>query len=266
MPSTLTLDIQEAVATLTLTGATMPPSFFPELRESFRGIAKDSRVRAVVVRSSAKGFSYGLDLPAAFKEMGAHFAGGGANERSELLAIIADWQDCMSSVVRCAVPVIAAVHGPCLGGGVDLITCADVRLASQDALFSVRETRIAIVADLGTLQRLPALVGQGHARELALTGCDIDANRAAEIGLVNHVHNDREAVHQAAQAMAKSIADNPPLTVRGVKNVLDFGRDHGGQAGLQYVGAWNAAFLASEDLGEAMQAFMAKRPPDFKGK
>lgn len=266
MPNTLTLDIHDAVATLTLTRPTMPPAFFSELRESFRDIAKEPSVRAVVVRSSAKGFSYGLDLPEAFKELGAHFAGGGAKERSELLAIIADWQDCMSSVVRCTVPVIAAVHGPCLGGGIDLITCADIRLASEDAIFSVRETRIAIVADLGTLQRLPNVIGQGHARELALTGCDIDATRAAVIGLVNHVHSDREVLHQAAQAMAKSIAGNAPLTVRGVKNVLDFGRDHGGQAGLQYVGAWNAAFLASEDLGEAMQAFMAKRPPDFKGK
>ncbi len=266
MTSTLQLEIRDHVATVTMTKATMPPAFFREIREVFRQIAADSTVRVALIESSAKSFSYGLDLPAAFQEMGAHFAGGGAAQRMELLAIIADLQDCMQTLVRCPVPVICAVQGHCLGGGIDLITCADIRLASADASFSVRETRIAIVADLGTLQRLPTLVGEGHARELALTGCDIDAERAASIGLVNRVLPDRDSLHEAALSMAKAIADNPPLTVRGVKKTMDFTRDHGAQAGLAYVGAWNAAFLASEDLAEAMQSFTTKRAPNFKGK
>ncbi len=266
MASTLSVEFTDHVATISITSKTMPPAFFPEIRDAFTEIASKPDIRAVVVRSTAKGFSYGLDLPATFKEHAKLFTGGGATERTALLALIRDWQDCMESVVRCPVPVIAAIHGPCIGGGIDLISACDIRLASEDALFSVRETRIAIVADLGTLQRLPNIVGQGHARELAMTGADIGAQRAAAIGLVNHVHATTEALHKAADEMAKTIAANPPLTVRGVKDVLDFGRDHGAKAGLSYVSAWNSAFLASEDLGEAMASFMAKRPPEFKGK
>ncbi len=266
MPSTLSLEFSDHIATLNLVSPTMPPNFFGELRQAFREIAENPETRVVVIRSTAKGFSYGLDLPATFAQHASLFSGGGATERTALLALIRDWQDCMESVVRCPLPVIAAVHGPCIGGGIDLISACDIRLASGDAMFSVRETRIAIVADLGTLQRLPAIVGQGHARELALTGCDIDAERAASIGLVNHVYDDATAVHAAAATMATAIANNPPLTVRGVKDVLNFGRDHGATAGLSYVGAWNSAFLASEDLGEAMSAFMAKRVPEFQGK
>ncbi len=266
MASTLSVDFADHIATVDISSRTMPPAFFPELREAFQEISRQPDTRAVVLKSSAKGFSYGLDLPATFKEHAHIFSGGGASERTALLALIRDWQDCMESVVRCPIPVIAAIHGPCIGGGIDLITACDIRIASEDALFSVRETRIAIVADLGTLQRLPGIVGQGHARELAFTAADISAQRAAEIGLVTHVHPSVEALHEAAHAMAKTIAANPPLTVRGVKDVLDFGRDHGSKAGLSYVGAWNSAFLASEDLGEAMASFMAKREPEFKGK
>ncbi len=266
MATTLNLEVNDHVATITISSTTMPPAFFQELRGAFQEIRGNSGVRAVVIRSTAKAFTYGLDLPATFREHGTLFAGGGATERMGLHALIDDLQDCLSSVSRCPVPVIAAIHGHCIGGGIDLITCCDIRLASADSKYSVRETRIAIVADLGTLQRLPAIVGEGHARELALRGCDIDAKRAAEINLVNHVYEDVDALHKEAAAMAKEIASNPALTVRGVKKVMDFSRDHGVQAGLNYVGAWNAAFLASEDLAEGMAAFMGKRQPEFKGR
>lgn len=264
--SALDLGIKDNIATITLSGPTMPPAFFGELRSSFHSLCDNEEVRAVVVCSSAKSFSFGLDLPATLHEHAKLFSGGGATERRELREMIRDWQDCFLAVEGCPVPVIAAVHGACIGGGIDLISACDIRLASQDATFSVRETKVAIVADLGTLQRLPNIVGQGHARELALTGCDIDAHRAAQIGLVNHVHADRDELHQAAQAMAASIAANPPLTVQGVKKVMQFGSEHGVRAGLDYVATWNAAYLASEDLGEAMAAFTNKRPPSFVGR
>lgn len=266
MSSTIKLEIDQHIATVSLLVPTMPPVFFEQLRQAFADIAANPDVRAVILRSDAKSFSYGLDLPAAFSANAALFAGGGATERTALLALIRDLQDSLASVVRCKVPVIAAIHRHCIGGGIDLISCCDIRLATSDATFSVRETRIAIVADLGTLQRLPGIIGQGHTRELALTGSDIDATRAAEIALVNHVYQDQAELDEAANRMAKEIAANPPLTVRGVKDVLDFGRDHGAQAGMAYVGAWNAAFLASEDLGEAMAAFLQKRDPEFKGR
>lgn len=266
MASTLSLEISGTIAFVSLVAKTMPPAFFPELREVFQEVSSNSELRAVIVKSEAKGFTYGLDLPAMFSAHSHLFAGAGATERTSLLALIRDWQDCINSVARCPIPVIAAVHGPCIGGGIDLITACDVRLSSADAVYSVRETRVAIVADLGTLQRLPTIVGQGHARELALTGADITAERAAQIGLVNRVYETRDALYEAATEMAASISQNPPLTVRGVKDVLDFSRDHGTEAGLGYVGAWNSAFIASEDLGEAMASFLAKRAPNYKGR
>ncbi len=266
MPDTLTVEIADRVATVTLLGTTMPPPFFAECEAAFRGLADDEDLRAVVVRSNAKAFSYGLDLPAAFQQYGAVFAGGGARTRADLIALIRRLQGAFDAIARCPVPVIAAVQGACIGGGLDLVSACDVRLAASDATFSLREVKVAIVADLGSLQRLPPIIGQGHTRELAFTGKTIDAARAARIGLVNDVLPSREDLAAAATALAKEIAHNPPLTVRGVKDVLDFGADKSVAEGLAYVAAHNAAFLASEDLGEAMAAFMEKRAPRFQGR
>ncbi len=255
------------VVTLTITVPTMAPAFFAECERRFGDLATDGTLRAVVVRSSAKAFSYGLDLPAAMVAWGPAMTGGGlAAKRSELHALIRQLQRAFTAIAACPVPVIAAVHGLCLGGGVDLIAACDLRVASADAVFSVRETRIAIVADLGSLQRLPAIVGSAQARELALTGRDIDASRAHAIGLVNQIAADRDAAWVGAQALAAEIAANPPLTVRGVKQVLDYSAGKSIDDGLAYVAAWNAAFLASEDLGEAVAAFAQKRPPRFNGR
>lgn len=255
------------IVTLTLTTATMAPPFFAACERVFDALAEDASVRAVVVRSSAKAFSFGLDLPAAMAQWGRVMTGGGlAGPRTELLALIKKLQRSFEVIAACPAPVIAAVHGKCLGGGVDLISACDLRVCSADAVFSVRETKVAIVADLGSLQRLPAIVGPAATRELALTGRDIDATRALALGLVSEVAADRDAVWAAADALAKEIAGNPPLVVRGVKQVLDHGAGRGVADGLAYVAAWNAAFLASEDLGEAMAAFAQKRAPVWKGK
>jgi enoyl-CoA hydratase len=266
MFETLSIESRDHIATVTLTEATMKPEFFAETAQAFEQLSEDSELCAVVVRSESKHFTYGLDLPSAAAEMGEALQGGGARTRTELLRTIRRLQTAFTRIADCPVPVIAAVHGWCIGGGIDLITACDLRLCSADAKFSVRETKIAIVADLGTLQRLPRVVGPGHARELAYTGKDITAERARAIGLVNDVLPDRAALDAAAQAMAGEIAENPPLTVRGVKEVLDYSAEHGVADGLDYVAAWNAAFLASEDLGEAMSAFLQKRKPAFKGR
>ncbi len=266
MPDLLTVSRLDAIATVTLVKPTMPPVFFAECEQVFRELGGDASLRAVIVRSSAKAFSYGLDLPAAFQAHGHLFAGGTAANRADLLRLIKKLQGAFDAIAACPVPVIAAVQGHCIGGGLDLITACDVRLATADATFSLRETKIAIVADLGSLQRLPLVVGKGHARELAFTGKTIDAARAERIGLVNEVLPTREALDEAALAMAREIASNPPLTVRGVKDVLDFGEGRSVAEGLAYVATHNSAFLASEDLGEAIAAFMEKRTPRFQGK
>jgi enoyl-CoA hydratase len=266
MSETLRIEKKNDVATVVMTRLAMNPVFFREIGDAFRSLSKDADLRAVVVCSEGKAFSYGLDLPAAFVEYGELFSGGQAGTRMKLLSLIRELQASMDAVAACPVPVIAAIHGWCIGGALDLIACCDVRLAAADARFSLRETRVAIVADLGSLQRLPPIIGQGATRELAFTGRDIDAAKALRIGLINDVFETREALMAAAYETAAEIAGNAPLVVRGVKDVLNFGAGKPVSDGLAYVAAWNSAFLASEDLGEAAAAFMEKRKPDFKGR
>lgn len=196
---------------------------------------------------------------------GALASGDSAATRTRLLAQVREWQAAITAVADCRTPVISAIDGWCIGGGIDLIAATDIRLATTAARFSVRETKVAIVADLGSLQRLVGIVGDGHLRELALTGADIDSERAERIGLVNSVYADAAELRDAALTMAKSISENSPLVVRGVKEVLDAERAPRVASGLRYVAAWNAAFLPSRDLGEAFAAFAERRPPEFTG-
>ena len=261
-----------AVAQVTLIGPAknnaMGPDFWREMPLVFGGLDADPGVRAVVVTGSGRNFSYGLDLAAMSGISGPLM--DGANNRAAPRTVLHDhikqMQKALNAVADCRKPVVAAIQGRCIGGGVDLIAACDVRYASADASFSIREVKVAIVADMGSLQRLPAIIGDGHLRELALTGRDIDAARAERIGLVNDVLPDAEGALAAAHATAQEIADNPPLVVHGVKDVLDQERSARVHAGLRYVAAWNAAFLASEDLSEAMTAVFAQRSPEFKGR
>ncbi|MBL7495406.1 crotonase/enoyl-CoA hydratase family protein [Frankia sp. CNm7] len=249
-------------------GNAMGPDFFRELPEVFAALDADDSVRAVVVTGSGRNFSYGLDLTSMLGDIGSTGAadGGLAAARTALLGKIRRLQRSVDAVADCRKPVAAAISGWCVGGGVDLAAACDVRYASADARFSVREVRVAIVADLGSLQRLPAIIGDGHLRELALTGRDIDAARAERIGLVGDVLPDPAAALAAAHAFADEAAANPPLVVQGIKEILDVARGPEVAAGLRYVAAWNAAFLPSHDLAEAVTAFTERRPPRYQGR
>jgi enoyl-CoA hydratase len=243
----------------------MGPAFWQDLPRLARTLGEDAEVRAVVVAARGPHFTVGLDLKAFGPTLGGDGRSSEAARRRRLLDTIRNMQAAISAVADCPKPVVAAVHGWCIGGGVDLVTACDIRLAAADAVFSVRETKLAIVADVGTLQRLPAIVGAGHVAELAFTGRDVPAARAKEIGLVNDVLPDREALLAAAHAMAEEIAANSPLAVQGTKAVLRACRGRSVEEGLDYVRVWNAAFLQSHDLGEAMAAFVEKRRPRFTG-
>jgi len=245
----------------------MGAPFWTELPRAMDDLGRDPAVRAIVVAARGPHFTAGLDLSgmAGIMGGGAQPPASAAARRQRTLAEITRLQHSISAVADCPKPVIAAVHGYCIGGGVDLITACDVRLAATDAIFSIRETRIAIVADVGTLQRLPGIVGRGIAAELALTGDDFGAERARDIGLVNAVHADGPAVQDAARAMAARIAANSPLAVQGTKQVLRYCQGKSVEDGLAYVAAWNAAFLESDDLEEAITAFFEKRPAVFSG-
>lgn len=266
----LSVERKEHVAEVTLLGPgkgnAMGPDFWRELPLVLRALDVDPDVRAIVLTGSGAHFSYGLDLPAMMGGWAPMLGGEAlAGPRTDFLKEVRQLQDAVNSIAETTKPVIAAISGWCIGGGIDVITAADIRLASADARFSVREVKVAIVADLGTLQRLGGIVGEGHARELAFTGKDIDAARAEKIGLVNDIYPDQESVLQAARAMAAEIADNPPLVVQGVKDVLSVNTRAQIEAGQRYVSTWNAAFLPSKDLNEAVQAFMERRRPTFSG-
>jgi enoyl-CoA hydratase len=230
-------------------------------------VAEDQDVRVLVLAANGPHFSVGLDL----KEQGG--ALGGSEQPSSpaasnlaLYRRIRAMQDSVTALEELPFPVISAVHGYCIGGGVDIICATDIRVAASDAVFSVREAKIAIVADLGTLQRLPKILSAGHVAELAYTAKDIDATRAAQIGLVNHVVNGsaNEALDLAYE-IAKEIAANSPLAVQGTKEVLRANEMATVADGLKFVARWNSAHIQSDDLREAMSAFFEKRPPNFTG-
>jgi enoyl-CoA hydratase len=256
----LTVERDGFVATLWLDDPdrrnAMGAAFWSDLPVVMAELGTDPEVRAVVLAAKGKHFTAGIDLG---------MLASGTDDNRSFLAMVTRLQASITSVADCPKPVIAAVHGACIGGGIDLITACDVRLASTDAVFSVRETKMAIVADVGTLQRLPRVIGAGHAAELIYTGKDVDAARAKEIGLVNDVLADHEAVVKAARAMAAEIAANSPLAVQGSKAILRRGADLTVAQGLDLVALWNTAFIHSEDLREAMTAFFEKRPPTFRG-
>jgi enoyl-CoA hydratase len=271
----LTIEVDGQVATLWLDRPekrnAMGPAFWSDLPQAMDAIGSDPELRAVVVAARGPHFSVGLDLVAMSGLVGPTGSGNGAPQsmaararsaRAEIIRL----QASVTAVADCPLPVIAAIHGYCIGGGVDLAAACDIRLASADALFSIRETKVAIVADLGSLQRLTRIIGRGQLSELAYTGKDITATRAESIGLVNLVSADAGGVLADAKAMATEIAGNSPLAVQGTKAVLAAGEGHSVAEGLEFVATWNAGFLASDDLTEAMTAFMEKRPAVFTGR
>lgn len=250
-------------------GNMMGLAFWAELPQLFAALDVDDSVRAVVLAGAGNHFSTGLDVQEVLGGWLDSFTADSpaqAAPRTEFLATVGRLQAGITAVAACRKPVIAAVHGWCIGGGVDLIAAADVRLASADAKFSVREARLAIVADVGSLQRLRGIIGEGQLRELALTGKDISAARAQKIGLVNDVYPDSEQLMAAALDMAGEMAANSPLAVAGTKSVLNEDREEQVARGLRHVALWNSAFLHSEDLLEAVAAMQGRRPGVFTGK
>lgn len=265
----LTLERDGHVATLWLDDPdrrnAMGPAFWDDLPVAMAEIASDAGVRAVVLAARGPHFTAGLDLASMGGTAGKLENESPSVHRRRVYREVKRLQASITSVAECPRPVIAAVQGACIGGGIDLITACDVRLASRDAVFSVRETKVAIVADVGTLQRLPRVLTAGHVAELVYTGKDVDAARAKEIGLVNDVYGGHDAVVEAARAMAEEIAANSPIAVQGAKAVLAATADRSVADGLDYVALWNSSFLLSRDLGEAASAFFEKRDPRFTG-
>lgn len=266
----LAVEVKDNVARVTLLGPgkgnAMGPAFWDEMPVVFGELDADPEVRAIVLTGSGRNFSYGLDLLAMGNTLGDTMSGEvSARPRTDFHTTVKRMQQSITAVADCRTPTIASIQGWCIGGGVDLISAVDIRYASADAKFSVREVKLSIVADVGSLARLPYILSDGHLRELALTGKDIDASRAERIGLVNEVLPDADAALAAAHATAAEIAANSPLVTRGIKDVLDEQRTDDVAASLRYVAAWNSAFLPSKDLKEGIAAMFEKRAAHFTG-
>lgn len=265
---TLTVTLEEHIATVTLNrpdkANAMNLAMWHEIRKAFQWIDATPEARVVVLQGEGKLFTSGIDLQM-MMGMGAQIQNDCEGRmRESLRNVILDLQDTLTSLERCRKPVLVAIHGACIGGGIDLIACADMRYCSSDAYFSIKEIDIGMVADVGTLQRLPKLIGDGMARELAYTGRKVDAAEAKEIRLVNRVFESREALYAGVREIAAAIAAKSPLSIRGSKEMILYARDHSVADGLNYVATWNAAMLMSDDLQKAMMAGMSKQTPEFK--
>jgi enoyl-CoA hydratase len=265
---TLEVSLENHIATVRLNrpdkANAMSATMWQEIRQAFQWVDTTPEARVAVLQGEGKLFTAGIDLQM-MMGLGPQIQNDcDGRTREALRRVILDLQDTLTSLERCRKPVLAAIHGGCIGGGIDLVTCADMRYASSDAYFTIKEIDIGMTADVGTLQRLPKLVGEGIVRELAYTGRKFDAQEAKEIGLVNRVFESREALYAGVHEIAATIAAKSPLSIRGTKEMITYARDHSVADSLNYIATWNAAMLMSQDLTEAMMSSMAKKAPTFK--
>ena len=239
----------------------MDRDMFAAIGEAFRALGRDPAVRAILLSGRGKHFTAGLDLDYASRQFPpARDAARAAEARLRHI----EWlQDAFSALERARPPVVAAIHGGCIGAGVDLAAACDLRVASADAFFQVAEVDVAITADLGTLQRLGYLIPHGVLRELAFTGRRMGAEEAARYGLVNRIAADAGQALTDARALAAEIAAKSPLAIAGAKRSLNHSRGRPVEEGLRDVATWNAATLVSDDLGEAIRARLGKTEPSF---
>ncbi|MBL0956229.1 MAG: crotonase/enoyl-CoA hydratase family protein [Leptospira sp.] len=237
--------------------------FWRDLPDMVAEIDADPKIHCFVIAGKGKSFSTGLDLEEFFQDFKPVVQGELADGREKLYQLILNMQKGINAVYNSKKPSIALVQKHCIGGGLDLVSACDIRYASEDALFSLRESKVAIVADMGSLQRLPHLIGNAHTRELALTGKDITATEAFQMGLVTKVTKDFDSLLVEGLKTAEEISENPTIVIRGVKQVLNHGIGKTIEEGLDYVAVWNASMLDSKDFRSAISGFMERKRPLF---
>lgn len=245
---------------------TMTPEFWRELPEIVGELSDSGRVRVVVLSSTGKHFCAGMDLavftgPTAARGDDAITEVG--RQRAALRYNVLHLQDALSALEHARMPVLVAIQGGCVGGAVDMVTAADCRYASADAWFCIQEINLGMTADVGTLQRLPKLIPEGAARELAYTGRRMDAQRAAALGLVNEVFEDHETLLEGVHEIAAEIASKSPLAIHGTKATINYGRDHSVEDSLAYIAAWQTGMFQPDDMMECFRAKAEGREPVF---
>lgn len=244
---------------------TMIKAFWVELPRCLREIEADAEARVIVISSTGKHFSAGMDL-AVFSDPKVLPTSGDPGRKGEALRrLVLDLQDSLSSLEQVRVPVLAAIHGGCVGGALDMVCAADSRYCTSDAYFVIKETELGITADVGTLQRLPKLMPQGVVRELAFTGRRFAAQEAKSLGFVNEIYDSQEAMLEGVMAIATKIAANSPLAVTGCKEMLNYSRDHSVEDSLKYIATWQSGMFYSNDIPKTFQAKAQKQVPEYEG-
>jgi enoyl-CoA hydratase/carnithine racemase len=245
----------------------MNPAFWKELPEIIKDIDYESRARVIVLSSTGPHFSSGLDVSSFGGITNSAVDGDEATRKLQAGTAFYDnvshMQESFSCIENCRVPVLAAIQGGCIGGGVDLITACDIRYATEDAFITIFETNIGMTADVGTFPRLVKLIPEGYVREMAYTGRRVSAREARSMGLINQVFTDHKSMLDEVMAIARDIASKAPLAVYGCKKMINYARDHNTADGLDYIAIWNATHLQIEEIQEAMSANAEKRSGNF---
>lgn len=265
------VDITDQIAHITLKRPekrnSMIPSFWRDLPVIVRDIDDNSKARVIVISSTGPHFSSGMDLATFDPGTGTPDAAEARANRirrgASFYAGALATQDSFNALEECRVPIIAAVQGGAIGGGLDMVCACDIRYATEDAFFTIFEVNIGMTADVGTFPRLVKLIPEGIVRELAYSGRRWSAEEAKAAGLVNHVHATQDAMLEAAMGLAQEIASKPPLAVYGCKRMINYSRDHNTADSLDYIAIWNASFMQGEEMQEAMHANREKRSGNY---
>jgi len=236
-----------------------------EMRDIFNEMHLNSDVRVIILAGEGKHFCAGIDLETLMNIQKYNEINCEARKRETLRQFILHLQNTITAIENCRKPVLAAIQNACVGGAVDIISACDMRYCVENAYFSIKEVDLGLVADIGTMQRLPTILNPGLMAELAYTGRKVSGEEAAKIGLVNRVYSTQEQMMDDVQKIAEMIAEKSPVVIRGTKEMLLYKRDHSMADSLDYMATWNAAMLMSNDLTEAFSASMQRRKPVFEG-
>ncbi|MDN3639221.1 crotonase/enoyl-CoA hydratase family protein [Simiduia curdlanivorans] len=264
----LSLKIEGAVAHLVLNRPealnTLNTAFWQELPKALRAIGATADIRALIISSTGKHFTAGMDLNVFAGLNGPEFQLEASRRAEMIRRWVLELQACFNLLEEIRIPVLMAVQGGCIGGGIDMIAAADCRYATEDAFFTIKEIDLAMTADLGTLQRLPTLMPQGVVRELAYTGRKFNAQEAMRHGLINEVYSDHDTMIESVMAIAQTIAGHSPMAIHGTKEMLNYARDNTVAEGLRYAATWQSGMFHAHEVLEAMSASFEKRAPVFE--